>query len=1019
MRKIILLAAAFSGFCYITSAQSWLGMMHDGHTNVHDVQNAFKTWYTQQPVDSDARAKEGENEDNDSYIAFKRWEWYMLPRTYPSGNIPDYATISSQYEQYMASRATQRTERVQNTANWSYVGNATVPSSGGGAGRINRVRFMPGKPDTMFACAPSGGLWESTNGGASWSTKTDQLLDIGASDIAIDPTNTNIMYLATGDDDHDDVSGTGVLKSTDGGNTWNVTGLYFSQSASGPFGVRVTQLLLNPVSPNILIASSKLGIFYSSDAGSSWTNVLPGINFRFMEFMPGHPEHVYAASLGGALFRSLNGGITWTQITNGLPPATFVFATYQRIDIAVTPSDTNCVYAVVSDSVSSGLLGVYISLDGGTSFRLQATSPNVVGSQGWYALGIAVSQTSASTLIVGGLDNYVSSDSGVTWTQVSSWTGWGSSDYVHADVHSLDFMPGSNTNIIVGCDGGVFKSTNQGTTWTDLSNNLAISQQYSIGPSANNSNLWLTGWQDNGTNSSTSGWSKVMGGDGMVCFIDYSDATNSNMFAEYYNGNIWSSNDGGNNWNYIEGNISENGPWVTEWLQDPANSNTLFAGYENVWMNTAQGNVNWTQISSWGYNDLNPGITAIAVEPTNDNDIYAAEADSIFYTSNQGTTWTNITGTLPTGQASITSIAVSATNPSRVWVGLSGYSNNNKVFYSSNAGATWTNISTNLPNLPVNCLLYQPGSPDGIYAGTDRGVYYRDTAIGTWVSYNNNLPNVVIDDLKFAANGNLLAATYGRGTWVSSTYTPPVAKPTVYFSGYPRAFCIADTVQYTDSSLNQPDSWHWRFQGGNPATSTLQNPSVIYNAPGTFSVTLVATNANGTDSSTVSNFISVYALTAPSINQSGSTLTCTPSGMGFYQWYTANGTPILGATASTYNISSIGRYICSVTNTNGCSDTVSYYASVVTGLNNISPDNYMSIYPNPTNGNVQIVFNMPQADDYNFNVTDVLGQVVYSGKMHIDAGYSTTLNMSDYSKGVYFFTIENKSIKSVKKVVVY
>ncbi|HWY98802.1 MAG TPA: T9SS type A sorting domain-containing protein, partial [Bacteroidia bacterium] len=138
---------------------------------------------------------------------------------------------------------------------------------------------------------------------------------------------------------------------------------------------------------------------------------------------------------------------------------------------------------------------------------------------------------------------------------------------------------------------------------------------------------------------------------------------------------------------------------------------------------------------------------------------------------NGGTSWKNITGTLPVSLVYISGIAVDPNNPQRLWVTFSGWNKIYKVFKSTNGGATWTNISGGLPNLPVNCITYQPGSPDGIYLGTDKGVYYMDNTTSGWIPFNAGLPNVEVFDLKIYSPGNLLlAATFGRGTWETPTY---------------------------------------------------------------------------------------------------------------------------------------------------------------------------------------------------------------------------------------------------------
>ncbi len=279
--------------------------------------------------------------------------------------------------------------------------------------------------------------------------------------------------------------------------------------------------------------------------------------------------------------------------------------------------------------------------------------------------------------------------------------------------------------------------------------------------------MWLSGWQDNGVNVSSPFWEQVLGGDGMISFIDYSN--DAVWYAENYQGDLQISTNNGGAWTAINNGLGT-GPWVTKWMQDPTTPTTLYSGFVNVWKSTNQG-TSWTQISTWG--DTSDFISAMAVCPTNSNVMYAAQPGIIELTTNGGTTWSNITGTLPVGSAGITDITMDPNNYNNVWVTFSGYSGPNKVFMSKDAGNTWTNYSTGLPNLPVNCIVYQENRNDqAVYVGTDRGVFYRDSTMTGWFSYNTNLPNVTVNDLKiFKPTNTLLAATYGRGIWSTPVYT--------------------------------------------------------------------------------------------------------------------------------------------------------------------------------------------------------------------------------------------------------
>ena len=750
--------------CSYLFAQDWVKMMHDPNVNVRDVQKAFHKWADEKKNQEDAKSGDREEE---TYALFKRWEAYMVPRTYPSGVRPSPALV---YNERNRISDLKQVKKVSGTANWVYAGNTAVPISNtypeGGDGRINRIRFYPGNSNIMYGCAPTGGLWKSIDGGAHWATNTDNLPDLATSDVAIDPKNPNIMYLLTGDGDGYNGFTVGILRTIDGGNTWKPTGLSYTLAYSGKYYLEGSQLLLNPDSTNLLYAATTFGLWKSSDSGASWKQIMYD-DIRSMNFLPNDPSIIYAGSYTGKFYRSADYGNTFTQITAGLPDTGAA-----RMSIGVSPADPARVYVLVEDSTTWGFYGLYMSTDSGKTFVTQSTTPNIIGyandgstpgGYGWYTLSIAVSPTNADSLFIGGVNVWRSTNKGVTWALDAQWTGTGA-PYVHADIHHITFLPGSSSTLFIGCDGGMFKSADKGVTWSDISNDLEIGELYSIGLSANTPGLSISGWQDNGCSLSQSPWSQVAGGDGEVCFIDYTN--DLNLFASSQNGYLIASTDGGVTFNTTTNGITESGPWTTRWMQDPQNYYTLFAGFKNVWISTSFGG-SWYAISSWGTSS----ITALQVAPSNDQYIYAAQSDSIFMTTNQGGTWTCINGTLPLSTVSISAIAVSASDPKHVWVTFSGYNAGQKVYESVNGGSTWKNVSGILPNLPVNCIVYHPGTHNGVYVGTDLGVYYSDSITKGWVSYNTGLPNVMIDDIKiYPGTDTLVAATYGRGIWKTFTY---------------------------------------------------------------------------------------------------------------------------------------------------------------------------------------------------------------------------------------------------------
>lgn len=1047
MRKFIpLLSSLFLIISYSLFAQDWRVMMNDPKYNVKDVQNAFYTWYASQPH-NDSAVGEEEEEANGAYTLFKRWESFYVPRTFPSGVRPNPAVLEKDYNDFMVKQNTKKPlnrayKASGSSSNWVYAGN-TGDANLSGVGRVNHVRFFPGNTNTIYVCSPSGGLWKSTNAGSSWSTNTDQLIDISVDDIAINPLNTNVQYIAMGDGDGGYAGYTpstvGVLKSTDGGNTWNPTGLYLQLPTTGPSVTTVQQLLLNPVDTGVIFAATTAGLYYSSNSGQNWTNVIPGHDIRDVEFMAKHTDVVFAAGFDGTFWRSSNYGTSFTQVTGG-------WTSTDRLEIGVTPADSEYVYILAGDGNSGGYDGTYLSTNGGVSFTAESTSSlsvnpmgwNSNGSdkgtgQAWYDLSIAVSPTNKDSVIIGGVNLWASANSGASYgtKAISNWSG---NPYVHADMHFIQYAPGSGKYFIVGCDGGIFNVALSGgkITPTDIGNNLGIAQQYGIGNSQKTSTLFLTGWQDNGTNqsaASSTAWTQVEGGDGTLCFIDYTN--DKTQYASYPDGTLY-ANINGAGFRTITNGLPGNGPWVVPFLEDPRINSIIFCGFTDVYRSLNQG-TNWTQVSTWGGTNSLSQISAIAIDSAKDSAVYAAGYSSttsiIEFTSNIAAatpTWTNISNGLPVTDGAISAIAVNPKNPAQVWVAFSGYVDGVKVFYSANgntATPTWTNLSPGLPNLPVNCIYYESGTNNGIYVGIDGGVYYRDNTTTGWVDFSNGMPNVVVQQLAmYNPTHTLRAATFGRGTWATPHWTAPSNAPVAQFTGYPLIYCVNDTVQFTDTSSNQPTSWSWSFTGGNPATSKTQNPVVIYNTAGTYAVSLTATNSAGSNTLTQTGYIVVNPdPTTPVITQSGPTLSCSTSGTA-YQWY-FGGVPIAGATGSSYTGSPtlpLGTYEVVVTNNFGCNSVEgSFTVTLTTGLNQLSADNNIVVYPNPTSGNVTFVLNTPKEGDYVLSVSDVLGRTIYTQNVHAITNYTGNLDLSSYNKGVYFISVKDGSFLAVKKVVVY
>ena len=839
--KCAIVCTLFSLNLFAQQDTNWVEMMENPNSNFYDVQQAFENYWEGKTI-----------EKGKGYKQFKRWEDYMAPRVYPSG---DMTLPSLSYQNFLDWQAKQNQGIPKSlTGTWTPMGPYGKPA-GGGAGRLNFVRFDPTNSSTIYVGAPDGGLWKSTNGGTSWTTNTDQLTVIGVTDLSIDPNNTQIMYLATGDGEAADSYSVGVLKSTDGGATWNTTGLNWAVT----LGRTISKLVMHPTNSLILLAATSNGIYRTTNGGTSWTQTSTG-NFKDLELNPTTPNTVY---ISGTIFRrSTDNGVTWTTITSGLPTTGI-----QRIATAVTPANNAYVYLLIGRSSDQGLLGVYRSTNNGVTFTLQKgpTGPNLLGwnsngndagGQAFYDLSLAVDPNNADILVVGGVNVWRSTNGGVAWTIHAHWTGSGA-PYVHADIHEIVYT--SSSTYFVACDGGLFRTTNTGSSFSDLSGNMAIAQQYRVGLSASIEGKLITGHQDNGTNKLEAGvWSQVYGGDGMDCFIDRTN--NNTLFESYVYGDYRRSTNNGAGWTAINTGLPA-GTWLSAWHQDPVTAATLYAGGRPAFYRSTNSGTNW---SALGTPSGSGSIIEFAIAPSNNQIIYTVKSNAVSRSTNGGTTWSNVTGTIPTASASLTNVAISSTDPNKVWVTLSGFSATNKVFVTTDGGATWTNFSVGLPNVPCNTIVYQTGGAnDPVYVGTDVGVFYKDNSQGAWTSFFSGLPRCGVRDLEiYYPTGRLRAATFGRGTWESDLHTNGLDPPVAEFSAN-QLVCAGNSTVFTDLSSSTPTTWSWSFPGGTPSTATGAGPHTItYNTVGVYDAILTTSNAYGSDTETKTGYITVVANTA-------------------------------------------------------------------------------------------------------------------------------------------------------------
>ena len=705
-------------------------------------------------------------------------------------------------------------------------GCGTSPSNNYCSGRVSAIALDPSHPGTIYIGGAVGGVWKSTNGGSTWTPLTDNQPSLAIGSIAVDPSG--VVYVGTGDGTErcDNYYGAGVLKSTDGGSTW-------TQLGASTFGrATIPKILVDPSSPNIVIASSSsghtasatgcgipvdpgvpLGIYVSQNSGLDWTRTLTAtVKADDMVLAPNSPSTVFAA-VDASLYESTDSGQHWSgPLGGGLP--TLANVQYTRIKLAASSNSTFplVLYALTyqlynqqDQPIDRGAL--YVSTNDGSTWT-QVSTPTGFCSGCAGRMALAVDPTNPDIIYLGGPYFYRTTDGGNHWTTFA--TGYG--NVFHEDMQAFAFSPTSHSTLYVGSDGGIWVSTNADSCtvppdydkssfcWTDLNLGLDLAQFNSIATNPTIPNNYIGGTQDNGF-SQYLGTSTIWQMKGTLyngeSTFDYGDngwtafdPTNpSTMYAVSPNGGFLRSDDGGAHWNQgtdPTGNHSEPSEFEEPVAMDPSTPSTQYFGTYRLWKTTNKGDT-WF-LPGPGLSVSAPNLlSAIAVAPSNGQWVYAGTSAGTFFASEDGgSNFVEADTGLP--NRFMTGIAVDPTNPQQVYVTFSGFGGMH-IFETTNGGTFWSDITSNLPDLPTDTILLDPINST-IYVGTDSAVFKSTNGGTSWVVVGTGLPNVPVFGLAFGFDGPLLAATYGRGVWTLGT-TPSASQ------------CLIATASFGSSAASE------------------------------------------------------------------------------------------------------------------------------------------------------------------------------------------------------------------------
>jgi photosystem II stability/assembly factor-like uncharacterized protein len=695
-------------------------------------------------------------------------DWMDRQRTFPNGGIKTDVYLQAVRQARDLHAAAGRSDY-----SWVFAGPTNI------GGRITDIEIPGESFNTVFVAAASGGILKTTNNGASWTNVFSGQATIPVGDIAIDNTNTDLMYAGTGEANSSSQSfrGDGIYKSTDGGTTWLHSGL----ELSAYFGRIIIDHSNNnrvfaAACGNLFTPDGNRGVYRTTDGGVSWERVLfvsDSTSAIDIVQHPTNPDILYAAmwermrglnyrrSFGvtSGIWKTTDGGDTWTELTSGLPQTSAV----GRIGLTISASSPSVLYAFYDNQNE---VAVYKTQNSGQSWTRTNDSylQGINSSFGWYFGQIRVHPTNPDKVYVLGVPLYTSSDGGNSWTE----TGY----EMHVDHHAMVFHPVTG-RIYEGNDGGLYFSDNNGNSWSKI-NNLPLTQFYDIEIDRLNPARIYGGTQDNNTirtwTGQTNNWDAILGGDGFYSIVDY---TNSNIiYAEYQWGALHKSTNGGSWMNPINGYwSSDRVNWSAPVVMHPTNPQTLYFGTYRVWKTTNGGNT-WSAVS----NDLTFGddgstfhtISTLAISSLEPSIVLAGTDDGrVHISTNGGSLWNDISTGLP--ERWITRVATDPFDVNTIYVTLSGFRWDEPlahVYKSTNLGQTWQPISNGLPELPVNAFVADPGEQGRYFIGTDAGVFISEDEGASWQSMNQGIGNVPVTSMKIHADENFLViGTYGLSAY--------------------------------------------------------------------------------------------------------------------------------------------------------------------------------------------------------------------------------------------------------------
>jgi photosystem II stability/assembly factor-like uncharacterized protein len=713
------------------------------------------------------------------------------------------------------------------------------------AGRVDSIAIHPTNPSIMLLGAATGGIWKSTDAGATWRAVSDTAPSLAISHVAFSPANPSIVFAATGEADdagHESTPsrsmgtylGGGLLKSVDTGETWTRV------DTNLPDNAILSRVAPHPTNPQLVVvgvymypvlsgdSASAGGIFRSTDGGVSFTRTLTHTISDLVQD-PNAPNSLLLGTGGcsncgkSGVYGSSDFGQSWAPLYTY--DAGVVIG---NTKLGISRTNPAVVYASLLDDKDVHT-GIYRSADAGATWSKQSVEPTMCPAAGSgngnnqcsYDHWILPDPVNPSTVYFGSIDLYKSVDGGATWTNIlNSYDNTKPASTTHPDQHAVAFAP--NGTLFVGNDGGVYQSADGGASFSSLNATLNLAQFNGVALHPTNADFGMGGTQDNGNlrfNGSAT-WSQRTAGDGGFNLIR-SDHPNEILDATYYAFMRYSS-DGADTFSSATSSLlmDENtgDPLETMAFYPPAVAaagapTTVLFGTNRVWGNATFG----LDAAAWAARSpakiTNSYFTALDAPGGDPGSVWGGtRTGSVFFSADGGATFASRFAGLPAAPVTrIRSITADGRSAYATFAGYLGLPSKH-VFLTNDAGVTWTNISSNLPDVPVLAFAVDPADPSGLFVGTDVGVFRSTNGGASWATFNSGLPNAPVYDLKFqASNGDLWAATYGRGVFrikAAGGGGPTVCTPD------------ANTMCLVGGRYKVTSHWRNQYAGGAEATLT-------------------------------------------------------------------------------------------------------------------------------------------------------------------------------------------------------